>query len=238
MVRIIPVIDVMGGRVVRAVGGRRSEYRPLISRLTDSTDPATVAQTLVARTQANILYAADLDAITGTALPTVLDLGMTGAEVWLDRGIRTVDDLGHWPRDTNKAPVIGSETARDPAQIAQALFTQGEQAVVSVDLKQGNLLTPAGPAVATAAKANHFIDTFASAGCCRAVILLDLAAVGEGNGPGAIVFRLLDQLRSRWAKLEFAVGGGVRNRDDLYRLHNTGADAVLVASALHDGDLP
>ena len=31
--RIIPVLDLMNGVAVRAVGGRRSEYRPLVSRL-------------------------------------------------------------------------------------------------------------------------------------------------------------------------------------------------------------
>src|SRR3954451_10657844 len=39
----LPVIDVRGGIVVRALAGRRSEYRPLVSTLTESADPVTVA---------------------------------------------------------------------------------------------------------------------------------------------------------------------------------------------------
>jgi hypothetical protein len=41
--RILPVLDLMNGVVVRGVGGRRSEYRPVASRLAVSADPADVA---------------------------------------------------------------------------------------------------------------------------------------------------------------------------------------------------
>src|SRR5438132_1291434 len=58
--RIIPVIDVMGGVVVRAVAGRRDQYRPLVSRLTNSTDPRDVAQALRDHTGTRHLYLADL----------------------------------------------------------------------------------------------------------------------------------------------------------------------------------
>src|SRR3954451_24567824 len=47
--QIIPVLDIQGGIVVRAIGGRRSEYRPLVSRLTDSTEPLAVAHAMRAR---------------------------------------------------------------------------------------------------------------------------------------------------------------------------------------------
>ncbi len=53
--RIIPVIDVMDGVVVRAIGGRRDEYRPLVSQLTVSTDPIAVAKALLEATGAKAL---------------------------------------------------------------------------------------------------------------------------------------------------------------------------------------
>lgn len=238
MARIIPVIDVLGGRVVRAVGGRRDEYKRLVSRLTESTEPAEVAQRLVEHARADTLYVADLDAVAGTRAPTALHLGPTRTKVWLDRGVRTFDDLERWPHDPDWMPVIGSETVHDPARLARTMFVQGYSGVVSVDLKGGHLLTPRGPEMEVSAEAGAYIDTFASVGRCRAVILLDLSAVGEGNGPGEVVLYLLDQLRYQWPDLEFIAGGGVRNRDDVKRLANAGADAVLVASALHDGMLP
>ncbi|HEV3440051.1 MAG TPA: HisA/HisF-related TIM barrel protein [Gemmata sp.] len=61
--RLIPVLDVMNGQVVRAVGGRRHGYRPLTSKLVQSTDPETVAMSLLDATGARELYVADLDAL-------------------------------------------------------------------------------------------------------------------------------------------------------------------------------
>ena len=61
--KIIPVIDVLGGVVVHAVRGRRKEYQPLKSGLCESTDPVDVAAALKALGFSE-LYVADLDAIT------------------------------------------------------------------------------------------------------------------------------------------------------------------------------
>ena len=47
----------------RAIGGRRHEYRPLTSKLVQSTDPGTVAASLLDATGARELYVADLDAL-------------------------------------------------------------------------------------------------------------------------------------------------------------------------------
>ena len=53
----------MGGEVVHAVGGERTNYWPVKSRLTDSTRPLDVARALLAASGATELYVADLDAI-------------------------------------------------------------------------------------------------------------------------------------------------------------------------------
>src|SRR5262245_16004295 len=91
--RIVPVLDVMNGVVVRGVAGRRSDYRPLVSRLTDSCRPAEVAAALHARFGFTEFYVADLDAIAGRdfTLPFLPALHDRGFRVWLDAGV--VDDL-------------------------------------------------------------------------------------------------------------------------------------------------
>ena len=68
--RIIPVLDMLNGIVVRGVGGRRSEYQPIVSRLTSSTDPVEVARVLVYAFQPAEMYVADLDAIAGETAGT------------------------------------------------------------------------------------------------------------------------------------------------------------------------
>jgi len=61
--KILPVLDVMGGVVVRGIAGRRSEYRPIVSRLTASTDPGDVAEAFRQHFGFDQLYLADLDAL-------------------------------------------------------------------------------------------------------------------------------------------------------------------------------
>src|SRR4051794_10759704 len=61
--RVIGVIDVMGGVVVRGVGGRRSEYRPVASSLCASAAPLDVAEAFRRECGIGELYLADLEAI-------------------------------------------------------------------------------------------------------------------------------------------------------------------------------
>src|SRR5262245_8374983 len=93
--RIIPVLDVMKGQVVRAVGGRRDEYRPIVSKLTASTEPLEVAKALLDATGANELYVADLDAIRNRkgATPEVRELlHSVSVPVWLDCGYTGLEE--------------------------------------------------------------------------------------------------------------------------------------------------
>ena len=64
--RVIPVIDLMGGQVVRGVGGRRDEYRPIKTILAADARPATIGRALAAAGFREA-YVADLDAIAGAA---------------------------------------------------------------------------------------------------------------------------------------------------------------------------
>src|SRR5262245_30382036 len=88
--RIIPVLDVLNGVVVRGVGGRRSEYRPVVSRLTSSTAPLDVARALVDSFHPRELYLADLDAIGGAAPAFGVYQGIRelGVRLWVDAGVR------------------------------------------------------------------------------------------------------------------------------------------------------
>ncbi|MFO0865589.1 MAG: HisA/HisF-related TIM barrel protein [Gemmataceae bacterium] len=61
--RIIPVLDLLHGQVVRGIAGQRDHYRPIVSRWTTSADPLTVAQSLRDAFGLTHFYVADLDAI-------------------------------------------------------------------------------------------------------------------------------------------------------------------------------
>ena len=111
--RIIPVIDVMEGIVVRAIAGRRERYLPLRSQLTRSAEPFDVARALLDATGAKELYVADLDGLMrGEPQPGLRELAeRLGVEVWLDVGLKC---SGEWKRTSKTRPIIATETFEQP----------------------------------------------------------------------------------------------------------------------------
>ncbi|TIU15775.1 MAG: hypothetical protein E5W49_23350, partial [Mesorhizobium sp.] len=63
--RIIPVLDLKGGEVVRAQQGKRDRYRPIITPLSQSSDVIAVTEGLRRLHPFPTFYIADLDAIEG-----------------------------------------------------------------------------------------------------------------------------------------------------------------------------
>ena len=65
---IVPVVDLMGGALVRAQRGERHRYAPWSSPLGDGgRDPLGLADALARRAGSDTLYVADLDALQGGA---------------------------------------------------------------------------------------------------------------------------------------------------------------------------
>ncbi|HYT92444.1 MAG TPA: HisA/HisF-related TIM barrel protein [Gemmataceae bacterium] len=232
--RIVPVLDVMNGQVVRGVGGRRAEYRPIVSRLTDSAAPLAVARAFRERFGLTHFYLADLDAIAGAAptLPTYADLHADGFSLWVDAGIRRATDAVPLARAGIDGIVAGLETLGGP-QILRELceMEKSSNILFSLDLKGGAPLAsgsawPADP---------WAIATEAIACGVRRLIVLDLARVGVAAGTGTE--ELCGRLATTYPSVEVIAGGGIRDFADLQRLRSYGVGAALVASALHDGRL-
>jgi phosphoribosylformimino-5-aminoimidazole carboxamide ribotide isomerase len=234
--RIIPVLDVMDGQVVRAVGGRRELYRPLAGRLTDSTDPRAVADAVLAAAGTTELYVADIDVIRRRRprLGWISPLADRGCRVLVDAGLRTASDARPIIDTGASAVVAATETLCSIDELRALLAAVGpERVVLSLDLRNGRLVGDASvwgdaddPTVAVATAVGYGV---------RRVIVLDLARVGTGIGIGTEV--LCGQLRAGFPDVELIAGGGVRTWDDVERAARAGADAVLVASGLHDGTL-
>ncbi|HEY1381516.1 MAG TPA: HisA/HisF-related TIM barrel protein [Gemmataceae bacterium] len=227
----LPVLDIRGGIVVRALAGRRAEYQPLTSRLTDSTDPLAVATAIRDRFGWADVYVADLDSITACRFAPDLALierfRAAGFRLWLDAGVRTAADADHIAVAGLERVVVGLETLGDLAAWREIVSRLGaELAVFSLDLRDGRPLASA-PLDAVAAVERIVTDGG------RQLIVLDLARVGLGSGPGTE--SLCAELVRRHPGLTVYAGGGVRGREDVRRLEAAGVTGVLLASALHDG---
>jgi len=232
--RIIPVLDVLGGVVVHGVGGRRSEYRPIVSQFTSSTEPVEVARALVDAFHPRELYLADLDAIEGAepAYEIYRTIRGLGISLWVDAGVR---DAGGAMRlaDDGYQVVAGLETVADAQVLWSIIQAVGPARVVfSLDLREGKPLREWPTASGRPPQFWSPASIAVGFGIDR-VIVLDLARVGGGTGTGTE--ELCREIADAFPKVEVITGGGVSNPDDLKRLEACGVKGVLVASALHDG---
>ena len=238
--RLIPVIDLLSGQVVRGVGGRRSEYRPVQSVLTDQATPGAVAAALVETFGFRTVYVADLDAIAGAApdWQSYVEIGSRGLRLWVDAGLGEADRGRELLRFMNEQQTLervvsGLESSPGPESLAGLVeqFSPG-RLIFSLDLKAGVPLTSAQ---GWRGMSPEQIAAAAWQAGVRSMIVLDLASVGMREGVNTV--DLCRRLRQRWPALELIGGGGVRSIEDLQLLTDAGFDAALVASALHDGRL-
>ncbi|MGH1573000.1 HisA/HisF-related TIM barrel protein [Methylobacterium sp. P31] len=219
---VIPVLDLRGGRVVRARRGERSSYAPIETPLAKGSAPDAVARGLLDAWPATILYVADLDAIIDGAAPDLRALEAIarvcpGVTLWVDAGFAEPTSVDAFLETGLGRPVIGSESQSDPALVTRL----GDRAVFSLDTRGHDRL---GPAVLHDDPALWPPE----------VIAMTLAQVGVGAGPDLAV---LGALRARAPDHRLYAAGGVRGPDDLRALRAAGIAGALVASALHDRTL-
>ncbi len=237
--QIVPVIDLAGGLVVRGVAGRRTEYRPIQSRLAADARPATVARAFVGLGLEEA-YLADLDAIAGArpAWDVYRQLHDCGLRLWIDAGLTDVEQARAMTRFAEQsggasAIIAGSESLPDAAILPDLVHQIGSaRFVFSLDLKDGR------PIVRAPQWEAESPDTVARAALrsgAKRLLVLDLAAVGSQQG--VPTEGLCRKLRAADPHLQLVAGGGVRGMEDLRRLAAAGCDAALVASSLHSGRL-
>jgi len=229
--KVIPVIDILGGKVVHAVRGRRKEYQPLRSRLCSSTNPLDVAAAF-RKLGFSTLYVADLDAILGgkANLPVLRDIAdKTGLELMVDAGVDSLKKAERLLENHVSKIIIGTETLPAISLVSEVISQLGnEKVIISIDLMNSQLLSRLS--TASPMQPMAFLQGLQNAGVTQ-VIVLDLARVGSGEG---VDVHFISEARRKFHGAVF-VGGGVRGISDLLELKKMGIAGVLVATALHSG---
>ena len=232
--QVLPVLDILNGQVVRGVAGRRCDYRRIASHLTNSEDPIDVARAIRNSFDLEQFYIADLDAIL-TQRPNLASyrrLIEEGFELLVDAGFQNPDDVALVLDTGVTGVVVGLESCLSPNTFAM-ITACTDNVTFSLDLLNGEPVRPYGShgwsdnpseIIRQAVRAN-----------ATAIIVLDLSDVGMGTGGSTD--SLCRFILAEFPTVRLITGGGVRGIDDLNRLNNLGVDAVLVASALHDGRL-
>ena len=227
--RVIGVVDLHGGRAVRAYAGRRDRYEPI-------GDAVELARQYVDHYKLTELYVADLDAIEDSIQvarpapqlngPVIQLVAGLGAPVWLDAGVSSVDrardalDLGA------AHVVVALETLRS-FEALRAICDDigGRRVAFSLDLRCGEPIA----AGEIARETPEQLAARAAGAGAGGVIVIDLARVGTRTG---LDVELLERVRKAVPGVTLLAGGGVRGAEDLEQLAGAGCDAALVATAI------
>ncbi|HCS53529.1 HisA/HisF-related TIM barrel protein [Rubinisphaera sp.] len=232
--KIIPVLDILNGVAVHAVGGLRSSYQPLKSKYCESPCPVKISETLKSRFGLCDWYIADLDGIVHRRWNLNLLSKLAGnlGQLRIDAGIRQIEDLFELGSlvCTNHC-IISSESLTDCSVLDSLVcMCEPRQFVFSLDLVDGQLNAPNG---AWGKRSLIEIIEYVAGQGIQEIIILDLAYIGSEKGPGTS--ELCAGIRKAFPDLQLITGGGIRTCDQLKILEQSGVDSVLVGTALHHG---
>jgi uncharacterized protein related to proFAR isomerase len=216
---IVPVLDLKGGRVVRAAGGQRANYSPWISSICPDAQPVQAVASLLRLFPFPAIYLADLDGIEGrvcqTDLVAELAVRFVETEFWTDNGAPRQAEFDDWRARRLGRLVAGSES------FGAGPLPALDGHVLSLDFKHGRFL---GPPELLAGGVPWPRD----------VIIMSLDQVGAEAGPD---LARLKALRVNAGGSRLYAAGGVRHAGDLAELHAAGVHGALLATALHNGSL-
>ncbi len=231
--KVIPVVDVLNSKVVHAIRGKRQEYQPIRSILTQSVEPLEVAKAFKNH-GFGALYIADLDAIIECSMSFQLltrIFDATGLELIVDAGVTSLERAEKLLDNGVSKLIIGTETLTKKEFVAEAIRHFGKnRVVISLDLRGDKVLVQSGYDGCTDVMC--LLGEFEAMGVSE-VIVLDLAKVGTGEGVDtAFLKQVLETFN-----FKVYVGGGVRDIHDLVELENLGVSGALIATALHTGKI-
>ncbi|MFX1337092.1 MAG: HisA/HisF-related TIM barrel protein [Promethearchaeota archaeon] len=232
--RIIPVIDILNSMAVHAIKGERDKYKPLKSKILNSSDPLEIIKILNHKFQFNEVYIADLDAIikknpNHNLLLKILEI--PGLNVMLDPGITHKNEILIYSKYNLSKLILGVETIKNFEVIEEGLRVMGNNRLsISVDMYQGKIISNLKELKnQDPLKLVKILNKLK----IKEIILLDLFRVGQKiGGIPPLFMRFRNQFQGN-----LLIGGGVKEFNDLEMMQKNNFSGVLIATALYDGSL-
>lgn len=232
---VVAVIDIKNSIVVKAVAGKRNEYKKVESRILakDEKQPLEVAAAFYNKLGIRKIYIADIDAILGDGnnLESIKEIKekYPDIEIILDAGFSANNSPIPYLEDFLDYAVIATETVKN-LSFLDKMEDFNSRIIASIDLKAGNLI--------------HNIDSWQDKNLeyiineitnfgIKKFIILDLANVGTAAG----ISKYIKELKLKFPKLDFITGGGVKDYRDVKELKRMKFSGLLIASAFHNGSL-
>ncbi|HLU06113.1 MAG TPA: 1-(5-phosphoribosyl)-5-[(5-phosphoribosylamino)methylideneamino]imidazole-4-carboxamide isomerase [Woeseiaceae bacterium] len=231
--RVIPAIDLKGGRCVRLYQGdfdRETCY---------SNDPLEVARRF-SLMGFDHLHVVDLDgALSGEQrhrdiVSRIVD--ETPFSLQIGGGIRSRDAVAEWLDAGATRCVIGSLAVTQPQTVVEWLREfGGGRLVLALDVRTEEdappVLATHGWTTTSSLTLWDCVDAYAGAGL-KHVLCTDIGRDGALAGPNLTLYR---QFLRRYPQIELQASGGVRHRADLESLRHLGCAAAITGRALLDG---
>ena len=221
--RIFPAVDILGGRCVQLVQGKRESA-------TEFGDPLTCATRWLDE-GAEALHVVNLDGAFGNCAKNaglIVDLiHKTGVEIELGGGIRSIEDAGNWLESGVARIIISTLATRKPESIRVLADEYGSDRVMAgVDAKGGQIAVHGWQETA-----GNYLDWALRFEELGAGSLLYTNVDVEGLQQG-VVFEPVRRLIGS-VKIPVVVAGGVSARSDVSGLRDAGAYGAVLGSALY-----
>ena len=233
--RVIPAIDVQGGKCVRLYQGdfeKTTEY---------SDDPVAMAHAF-ADFASSELHVVDLDgARSGTQVNRDIVARIaaeTSMAVQVGGGIRDVDAITAWLDAGIDRCVIGSLAITEPDAVKSWLVRFGGARIVlaldvNIDADGTPLITTHGWTATSTISVFDCIDDYLEPGL-QHVLCTDVSRDGAMAGPNVDLYT---RILARFPALNLQASGGVRDITDLEVLRANGLPAAITGRALLDGKI-
>ncbi|WP_135824848.1 1-(5-phosphoribosyl)-5-[(5-phosphoribosylamino)methylideneamino]imidazole-4-carboxamide isomerase [Halorussus ruber] len=225
---VVPAVDMQDGEVVQLVAGERG---------TEKTygDPVEAAEQWVDQ-GAETLHLVDLDGAfegqreNATAVDAVLDAVGEDIGVQLGGGIRTVEDATDLLGRGVDRVILGTAAVENPEIVEEISAEYPGSVVVSLDAKDGEVVVSGwteGTGLDPAEAAARYEELGAGA-----ILFTDVDV--EGQLAGVQTDRVREVVEA--VEIPVVASGGVATLDDVRALREAGAAAVVVGTALYEGE--
>ncbi len=223
--KVIPAIDLLGGKVVRLHKGERDRVTVY------SEDPAGLVRQF-ARDGAQRVHVVDLDgAFSGTQphSDTVANIARASpVPIQAGGGVRNEAALDAIFAAGAVYAVLGTAAVKQPEFVRQACAAHPGRIIVAVDARDGMVAVEGWveSAQVTAIDLGKRASVWGAAG----LLYTDVNRDGTQIGPNIAATKAL----AAAVEIPVIASGGVSSLDDIHELASAGMDAVIVGRALYE----
>jgi phosphoribosylformimino-5-aminoimidazole carboxamide ribotide isomerase len=225
---VVPAVDVQDGQVVQLVGGERDTGKTY-------GDPVEAAERWV-DAGARTLHLVDLDGAfegeraNADAVAAVVESAGPEIDTQLGGGIRTVEDATALLDAGVDRVILGTAAVENPEIVAEISAEYPGSVLVSLDAKDGEVVVSGwteGTGLDPAEAAQRYADLGAGG-----ILFTDVDVEGQLAGVRTDeVERVVEAV-----DIPVVASGGVATLNDVRALKAAGAGAVVVGTALYEGE--